>query len=152
MAAKKAEKTSENAGVKKGDKVKVDYVGTFEDGSVFDDSKSHGKPLEFEVGAGHVIPGFDNAVMGMNKGEKKSISIEPADAYGEHHAELMMKVSKDMVPTDKEPKPGMMMVVASQDGRKFPAVIKEIHEDHMILDLNHPLAGKKLKFEITLVE
>lgn len=138
--------------VKKGDKVKVDYIGRFEDGTVFDDSSKHGKPLEFEVGAGQVIPGFDNSVIGMNKGEKKSVLIEPKDAYGEPHPELVMKVPRDMLPKDKEPKPGMMMVVGTPDGKRFPAVIKEIHETEMIIDLNHPLAGRKLKFEITLVE
>ena len=138
--------------VKKGDKVKVDYVGKFEDGMVFDDSAKHGKPLEFEVGAGQVIPGFDNAVMGMKKGEKKAVEIEPKDAYGEHHAEMIMKVPRDMLPKDKEPKPGMMMVVGTPDGKRFPAVINEVGEKEMVIDLNHPLAGKKLKFEITLVE
>jgi FKBP-type peptidyl-prolyl cis-trans isomerase 2 len=138
--------------VKKGDKVKVDYVGSYEDGDVFDDSKRHGQPLEFQAGTGAVIPGFDNAVIGMKKGEKKIVTIEPKDGYGEHHPELIMKMPREMVPKDKEPQPGMMMVVGTPDGKKFPAIIREIGPTELLIDLNHPLAGKKLKFEITLVE
>jgi peptidylprolyl isomerase len=138
--------------VKKGDKVKVDYVGRFEDGVVFDESAKHGKPLEFEVGAGQVVPGFEKAVIGMKKGEKKEVTIEPKDAYGDHRAELIMKVPRNMLPAEKEVKPGMMMVVGTQDGKRFPAMIKEVAEKEMVIDLNHPLAGKKLKFEIALIE
>ena len=88
--------------VKKGDKVKVDYTGTLEDGTVFDSSEKHGQPLEFEVGAGQVIPGFENGIIGMEKGNEKDIEIKPADAYGEINPEMVKELPKDQFPQDKE--------------------------------------------------
>ena len=138
--------------VKKGDKIKVDYVGTLEDGTEFDNSAKHGHPLEFEVGAGQVIPGFDSAVMGMKKGERKKVRIESKDAYGEHKPELVKSFPRASLPTDKDFKPGMIMILGTPDGHKFPAVIVKVSDTELTLDLNHPLAGKSLNFEITVVE
>jgi peptidylprolyl isomerase len=140
------------AGVKKGDKIKVDYVGKLDDGTEFDSSIKHGAPLEFEAGAGMVIPGFDNAVIGMKKGEKKTVKIPAKDAYGERRPELMRAVPRASLPADKNFQPGMVMVLGTPDGHKFPAVIAKVDEKELLLDLNHPLAGKALTFEITLVE
>lgn len=137
--------------VKKGSKVKVDYTGKLEDGTVFDTSEGK-KPLEFEVGAGQIIKGFDDALIGMKKGEEKEIKLKPADAYGEHKPELMKKVPKEHLPKDPEPKAGMMLVLSTPDGRKFPAKIAEVDGKEVTIDLNHPLAGKTLNFKIKVVD
>jgi FKBP-type peptidyl-prolyl cis-trans isomerase 2 len=137
--------------VKKGDKVKVDYTGTLEDGTVFDSSKGKA-PIEFEVGSGKIIKGFDDGVLGMKKGEEKEIKIKPDDAYGQPRPELLKKIPRDKLPQDKEPKPGMMLMLSSPDGRQLPARITEVSDTEVTIDLNHPLAGKTLIFKIKVVE
>jgi len=137
--------------IKKGDKIKVDYNGKLEDGNVFDSSEKNG-PLEFEVGSGMIIKGFDNAVIGMKKGEEKEITIKPAEAYGEIHKELVQKVPRDKLPAEPEPKAGMVLVLQSPDGMQFPAKIAEVTKDEVAIDLNHPLAGKTLIFKIKIVD
>src|SRR3989344_578314 len=114
--------------IKNGDKVKVEYEGMLDDGTIFDSSKKHGQPLEFIVGEGNVIKGFDNAVRGMKKGEEKKVKIKAKDAYGESNPQLIKKVPREQLPQKQE--------------------IKE----EIILDLNHPLAGKDLTFKIKIVE
>ncbi|MEE9525094.1 MAG: peptidylprolyl isomerase [Candidatus Woesearchaeota archaeon] len=136
--------------VKKGDKIKVEYTGTLEDGTVFDTSEGK-QPLEFEVGAKKIIKGFDNAIIGMEKDEEKEITLQPAEAYGDHNPKLIQKVPKDKLPADKEPKVGMMLLMKTPDGKQFPAKIAEITDKEIALDLNHPLAGKVLKFKIKVV-
>ena len=138
--------------IKKGDKIKVEYKGTLEDGTIFDSSEKHGKPLEFEAGAGMVIKGFDEAVIGMEKGEEKEIKLQPTEAYGEPRPELMKKIPRDKLPKEPEPKPGMMLAMGTPDGKQFPAMIKEVDEKEITIDLNHPLAGKNLNFKIKIVE
>ncbi len=140
------------SGVKKGDMVKVDYTGTFDDGTMFDASEKHGQPLEFEVGSGQVIKGFDDAVMGMKAGQEKDIAIPPAEAYGEVKAELRKKVPRQQLPQDQEPKVGMVLAVGLPNGMQFPARIVEVTKDDVTIDLNHPLAGKTLHFKLKLVE
>ena len=136
--------------VKKGDKIKVEYTGTFEDGTVFDASEKHGKPLEFEAGAGTVVPGFDNAVIGMEEGEEKEVTIQPEDAYGHPNPEMVKKVPRDQLPKE-ELKQGMMLIMNLPNGMQFPAKISEVGDSEVTLDLNHPLAGKVLKFKIKVV-
>ncbi|MBU0979821.1 MAG: peptidylprolyl isomerase [Nanoarchaeota archaeon] len=138
--------------IKKGDKVKVEYTGMLEDGTVFDSSEKHGKPLEFEVGAGLVMPGFEKAVTGMKKGEEKEITLQPADAYGEHKPEFVKKMPKDQLPKDKEIKVGMFLVMALPNGMKLPAKIVDISDTEVSIDLNPPLAGKVLKFKLKVVD
>ena len=138
--------------VKKGDSVKIDYTGTLEDGTVFDASEKHGKPLEFSVGSGMVIKGFDDAVMGMEKGQEKEVTIQPADAYGDIKPDMMKKVPREQLPKEQEPKAGMMLVIGLPDGQQIPAKIAEVTDKEVTLDLNHPLAGKVLKFKIKVVE
>ena len=138
--------------VKEGDKVKVEYTGTFDDGTVFDASEKHGQPLEFEVGSKQVVPGFENAVIGMEKDEEKEVKLEPKDGYGDPNPELEKKVPKDQLPKDKELKPGMMLGVGLPTGQQIPAIIKEVGETEVTIDLNHPLAGKNLTFKIKVVE
>jgi len=136
--------------IKKGDKVKVDYTGKLDDGTVFDTSDGK-QPLEFEVGAGMVIKGFDEAVVGMKKGEEKEIKLKPEDAYGEPKKDLLKKIPKEQLPKEPEPKAGMALMLSTPDGKQFPAKITEVGKDDVTIDLNHPLAGKNLNFKIKIV-
>lgn len=138
--------------VKKGDKVKIEYTGTLDDGTVFDSSEKHGKPLEFEVGSGKVLKGFEDALTGMKKGEEKDIELKPEEAYGNQNPNLLKKVPKEQFPKDKELKPGMLLIIGTPDGRNFPAKIISVDDKEITLDLNHPLAGKTLHFKIKVVE
>lgn len=138
--------------VKKGDKVKVEYTGTLEDGTVFDASEKHGAPLEFEVGSGMVIKGFDEALVGMEKGEEKEVTIKPEQAYGDPNPEMVKKIPREQLPKDQEPKAGMMLIMSLPNGQQLPAKITEVSDKEVTLDLNHPLAGKTLKFKLKVVE
>ncbi len=137
--------------VKKGDKVKVDYTGKLEDGTVFDTSEGKA-PLEFEVGSGRIIKGFDDALIGMEKGQEKDIKISSADAYGSPNPQLVQKIPKEKLPAGQEPKKGMVLSLATPDGKRMPARIKEVSDKDITIDLNHPLAGKDLNFRIKLVD
>lgn len=137
-------------GVKEGDKVKVEYKGSLDDGTVFDSSEKHG-PLEFEVGKGQVIPGFEKAVLGMNKGEEKEVKIKAADAYGKPNPEAVQKIPKDNMPPGQEVKEGMLLVMNLPNGVKIPAKILKVEEKEVTVDFNHPLAGKDLNFKIKVV-
>ncbi len=132
-------------------KVKVQYEGRFDDGTIFDSSVSHGAPLEFEVGAQQVIPRFEQAVIGMKPGEKKEIVISPAEGYGEYNLNLVKKVPRNQLPQDQVPKSGMVLMVKLPDGTQLPAKITSVTEETVTVDLNHPLAGKTLHFTITLM-
>jgi FKBP-type peptidyl-prolyl cis-trans isomerase 2 len=142
----------DQAAVKKGDVVSLHYTGTLEDGSVFDTSKKRNEPLKFTAGSGQVIPGFDHAVVGMKKGEGKKFTLQPADAYGERKPDMTQTVPRKHLPKDQEPKPGMMLVMGTPSGQQVPAVITEVTADNVVLDMNHPLAGKALTFDIEIVE
>ena len=137
--------------VKKGNKIKVDYTGTLEDGTVFDTSKDK-LPLEFEVGSGQVIKGFDEAVTGMEKGQEKEINLKPSEAYGAINASLVNKIPRDKLPPEPEPKEGMALLLKSPEGKQFPAKITQVSDKEITIDMNHPLAGKTLKFKIKVVE
>ena len=134
--------------IKTGDKVKIEYTGTLDDGTVFDSSIDHGNPLEFEVGGGQVIKGFDDAVLGMKENEEKQFSILPADAYGEHDPTLVQKVPREVFPQDAELVPGLLFEAGLPTGEKVPATITEVQGEIISVDLNHPLAGKRLNFKI----
>jgi peptidylprolyl isomerase len=136
--------------VKKGDTVKVEYEGKLDDGTVFDSSKKHGQPLEFEAGAGKVIPGFDNAVIGMEEGEEKTVKIDVKDAYGERNDQLVKEVPRTQMP-EGDIKEGMMLGVGLPNGQQVPATISKVEAETVTLDLNHPLAGKNLTFEIKVI-
>ncbi len=138
--------------VKQGDKVEIEYTGKFEDGTVFDSSEKHGKPLEFEVGKGQIIKGFEDAVVGMEVGDEKEITLPPEEAYGNFNPQLQKKVPREQLPKDPEPKPGMMLAIGTPDGRQFPAKIVEVTDSEVTIDLNHPLAGKTLIFKIKVVK
>jgi len=137
--------------VKKGDTIKVHYHGTLNDGTIFDSSLQR-EPLEFEVGGGMVIPGFDNGVLGMAIGEKRTINIPADEAYGQKQEEMIMEFPRDRFPEDMTPEVGMQLMMSSQTGQQFPVVVADVREDVVVLDANHPLAGKDLTFDLELVE
>jgi len=137
--------------VKKGDKVKVHYTGRLLDGTEFDSSAGR-SPLEFTVGAGQMIRGFDTGVEGMAIGEKKTLQIPSQDAYGERSEEAMIEFPKSNVPDDMTLSPGMQLTLRDQQGNPVPVTVAELKDDVIILDANHFLAGKDLVFDIELVE
>ncbi|MFC1685723.1 peptidylprolyl isomerase [Nanoarchaeota archaeon] len=140
--------------IKKGDKVKVEYEGKFEDGTVFDSSThgDHSHPIEFVVGTGQVVKGFDNAVEGMEKDQEKEFTVSPDEGYGQPNPELKKEIPRTVLPKDQEPKVGAMLVMGMPNGQQIPAKIVAIEKDTVTLDLNHPLAGKKLLFKVKVVE
>jgi peptidylprolyl isomerase len=139
-----------NQAAKAGDTVQVHYTGKFDDGSVFDSSAGR-EPLEFTVGSGQVIPGFEQAVEGMAVGQTKTVTIPAAEAYGDRVAEAVLQVPREQLPPDLEPEVGQQLVMQSRDGRQIPIVVVEVTEDSITIDANHPLAGRDLTFEIELV-
>jgi FKBP-type peptidyl-prolyl cis-trans isomerase 2 len=137
--------------VKEGDVVKVHYTGKLVNGEQFDSSTGR-EPLEFTVGAGQMIKGFDAAMPGMNLGEKKTINIAPEDAYGVRSEEAIIEFPKENVPADMKLEPGMQLTLSNQEGYPVPVVVVEVKDDVIILDANHFLAGQELVFDIELVE
>jgi peptidylprolyl isomerase len=135
-----------------GDKVTLDYEGRFENGEIFDTSKheEHSHPLTFVVGEKQVIPGFEEAVIGMKIGEEKEFSIAPENAYGMPDERLFQEVPRNVLPSDPEPQEGMTLIMQTPQGN-IPVMISEVKEDSVILNLNHPLAGKTLIFKIKIL-
>jgi FKBP-type peptidyl-prolyl cis-trans isomerase 2 len=138
--------------VKKGDKVKVEYVGMLEDGTVFDSSQHHGGPLEFEAGSGQLIKGFDDGVLGMKPGEEKEIKIVPNDGYGNHDPQLVKEIPRNCFTENQEIEPGMMFMMTLQNGRQIPVKITNVSDTTVTIDANPPLAGKTLIFKIKIVD
>ena len=136
---------------KDGDTVKVHYTGTLENGEVFDTSQER-EPLEFQLGQGQLIPGFEKAVIGMSEGDSTTVDIPSDEAYGEVREDLVITVPKDQLPDDVEPQVGMQLQVNQQNGQPIPVRVTEIKKEELVLDANHPLAGKDLTFEIELLE
>ena len=135
---------------KNGDRVRVHYTGRLEDGQVFDSSKD-GEPLEFTVGGGEVIPGFDEAVRGMSFGDSKTVEIESDDAYGPRRDGLVTQISREAAHFPVEPQVGMRFGLPLQDGNQIEVVVTEVTDSHVTIDGNHPLAGEKLIFDLELV-
>ena len=138
--------------VKEGDLVKVHYTGKLVNGEQFDSSVGRGEPLEFTVGAGQMIKGFDDAMPGMAIGEKKTINIAPEDGYGHRSEEAIIEFPKENVPGDMVLEPGMPLTLSNQAGQPVPVIVVEVKDDIIILDANHFLAGQELIFDIELVE
>jgi peptidylprolyl isomerase len=136
---------------KSGDTVHVHYTGSLSDGTVFDSSRER-DPLSFTVGAGQVIPGFNNAVEGMNVGDSATVNIPAAEAYGEFREDFVIQVNPSDIPPEITPEVGMDLQLHQQDGGAIPVKITAVTEEKITLDANHPLAGKDLTFEIELME
>src|SRR6476620_3324400 len=137
--------------VKDGDVVRVHYTGKLTSGEQFDSSEGR-EPLEFTVGGGQMIKGFDDAMPGMSVGEKKTINILPGDAYGEKDENALIEFPKENIPADMKLEPGMQLQLRNESGQPFPVKVAEIKDDVVILDANHSLAGQELVFDIELVE
>lgn len=139
------------AKAKQGDTVSVHYTGKLEDGKVFDSSLKR-EPLQFTLGEGKIIPGFEVAVVGMSAGEKKTITLPPEEAYGPRREDVVVEMGRDKLPEGVEPQVGQRLQLTSADGQTLVAMIVDVREDAIVLDGNHPLAGKVLIFEIELVK
>ena len=135
---------------KSGDKVRIHYTGTLSDGSVFDSSEGR-DPLEFTLGSGQVIPGFDSGVTGMEVGEKKTIEIPCEDAYGPVQAGAIQDVPRDQIPAEIPLEVGLQLQMQSPQGQVIPVTVTKITDDAVTLDANHALAGKDLTFALELV-
>ncbi|MBS8227465.1 FKBP-type peptidyl-prolyl cis-trans isomerase [Vannielia litorea] len=136
---------------KAGDTLQLHYTGTLEDGTVFDSSEGR-EPLSFELGSGQIIPGLDAGVTGMEVGEKRTVRVEPGEAYGEHQADRVQAVERASVPDHIPTEPGTQLQVQTPDGQAMPVTVLEADEEKVVLDANHPLAGKTLTFDVELVE
>ncbi|MFL4468376.1 peptidylprolyl isomerase [Tateyamaria armeniaca] len=138
------------AEIKDGDTVRIHYTGTLKDGTTFDSSEGR-DPLEFVVGAGHIIKGLDSALPGMQEGEKKTVSIDCADAYGPINPALHQGVPRDAIPDDIPLEVGMQLQMQTPEGQPMPVTVTEIDDEQVMLDANHPLAGRDLVFEFEVV-
>lgn len=139
------------AQAKQGDTVSIHYTGRLLDGTVFDSSEDR-DPLQFTIGEGNLIPGFEDAVRGMEVGEEKTATVPAGEAYGEHRDDLVISVRQDQLPSDLEPETGQRLQMRTGDGPTFQVVVTEVAEDTVQVDANHPLAGHDLTFDIQLVE
>lgn len=137
--------------VKTNDTVKVHYTGKLTDGQVFDSSLER-EPIEFTVGGGKIIPGLENGLIDMEVNEKKTIKIPHGEAYGEVRDELFQEVSKDQLPDEIKPEVGMGLVSKNPDGSERQLRVAEVKEDAIVVDANHPLAGKDLVFDVEVME
>ncbi len=137
--------------IEKGQKVKIHYTGTLDDGKTFDSSAGR-DPLEFEMGAGMVIPGFETGVKDMAVGEKKTIHIPAAEAYGEKRDDMVMEFERSQLPEGLEPEVGMGLQMQGPQGQPIPVQITAVGETTITIDANHPLAGQNLNFDLELVE
>lgn len=147
------EKKAKSSGASKvgnGSRVTLEYKGTLDDGTMFDTCEG-GEPFQFEVGAGQVIKGFEEGVIGMSAGEQRQIKILAKDAYGERNDMFVQPIPKEMVKLDREIAPGMVLGIQSPDGRKIPVKVSKVDDKNIYLDMNHPLAGKNLNFKIKVI-
>lgn len=136
---------------KPGDTVKIHYTGTLDDGTQFDSSSGR-EPLEFTLGSGQVIPGFEKAVTGMAVGDSKSVNIPPEEAYGPRHEQMVQDVPRNALPDDLEPVEGMALQAQGPDGQVINLTVTAVEDDSITVDGNHPLAGQALNFQIQLVD
>lgn len=139
------------AQAKEGDEVQVHYTGRLEDGTVFDTSED-GEPLSFTIGENRVIPGFEEAVTGMQPGESKTTEVEPEQAYGEHREDMVMEMDRGQIPNEVDPEVGQQLQLRLENGQTVPVLITALGEDSVTIDANHPLAGRKLIFDIEVVD
>jgi peptidylprolyl isomerase len=143
--------TREERAVAAGDQIKVNYVGRFDNGEVFDTSEGR-EPLEFTVGGEQVIAGFDRAVVGLKPGESCKVVVAPTDGYGEHVSEMVVTIERQQIPDNDKLVLGSMLEVGMEDGQSLEVQVVELSDETAVLDGNHPLAGKELHFEIELLD
>ena len=129
--------------------VQVHYTGTLENGEVFDSSKGRA-PLEFQMGSGQIIPGFEQNVMGMAVNETKNFSLPPEQAYGQRDENLIREFPRSQTPEGFDPQVGQTVALMTEQGQQIPATVTEATPEKVVVDMNHPLAGKTLKFEVTV--
>ena len=134
--------------IQNGSTVNVHYVGKLSDGVVFDSSEGR-EPLQFQVGSGQIIPGFEEALIGKKVGDKVTVNIQPEFAYGPVREDLMVKVPLDKMPGEVEV--GQSLHAVGSNGQPIPVTVREVNEDHVVIDGNHPLAGKELTFDIEVI-
>ncbi|MFP4437813.1 MAG: peptidylprolyl isomerase [Chloroflexaceae bacterium] len=139
------------AEAKQGDTVKVHYTGKLDDGTVFDTSAER-EPLQFTIGQGQIIPGFEEAVVGMNEGESKTTQIPSDAAYGPHRDEMIVEVDRSQFPPNLDPEVGQQLQIRQPDGQAIVVTVTDLSDESATLDANHPLAGKDLTFDIELVQ
>ncbi|MFP4369616.1 MAG: FKBP-type peptidyl-prolyl cis-trans isomerase [Bacteroidota bacterium] len=137
--------------VKKGDTVKIHYTGKLESGEVFDSSKDR-EPLEFTVGTGQVIPGFENGILGMDKGETKTVEVPVDEGYGSYRDDLIFEIAKSELPPDIDPSVGERLQMQNDQGQVIGVTVSKVTDDTLFIDANHPLAGKDLEFDIELID
>ena len=137
--------------VKNNDTVKIHYTGKLEDGQVFDSSIER-EPIEFTIGGGQIIPGLEKGLIDMEVNEKKTIQIPQTEAYGDIQKELIQEIPKDQLPQEITPEVGMGLVAKNPDGSERQLRVAEVKEESIIIDANHPLAGKDLIFDVEVVE
>lgn len=152
MAKKETKEVSKNVTdkVKSGDKVTVHYTGKLSDGTKFDSSEGRA-PLTFTNGAGQVIPGFEKAVEGMKVKDKKNFTIPSHEAYGPVIKELVLEIPRERLPPQPDPQVGMQLIMKGPQGQQIPAMITKVEQSKVTIDMNHPLAGKDLNFDIEIV-
>lgn len=140
--------------VKQGDKVKIEYEGRLDDGNIFDTTQhgEHSHPLEFVLGEGKILPAFEQQIVGMEKGQEKEFKLSSEQAYGEHNPDAKKEFPRNMLPPGQEPKPGMVLMLGTPQGQQMPVKILEVTDDKIVVDFNHPLAGKDLTFKIKLID
>lgn len=138
--------------VKNTDTVRVHYTGTTDDGVTFDSSRERDEPLEFTMGQGQLIPGFEKAVEGMSVGDTAKVNIPTEEAYGPVREDMIVEVERSRFPEDISPEIGQQLQIQQPNGQPMPVVVKEVNETQVTLDANHPLAGQALTFDIELVE
>ncbi len=136
--------------IKNGDTVQVHYTGTLENGEVFDSSENR-DPLQFTMGAGQLIPGFEKAVMGLQVGDSTKAEIPCAEAYGVHNPQMEVTIPKSQLPDDMEPVVGLQLQLNQPDGQPIPCQVTKVEDEEVTIDANHPLAGKDLIFNIEIV-
>ena len=137
--------------VENGNNVQVHYIGTFDDGTEFDNSHDRGEPISFQVGTGQMISGFDAAVVGMSVGESKDITLAPDEAYGEHKEEFVKTYQRDVFPNEVQLTEGVTVAGQNELGQQMIAKVLSVSDDTVLLDFNHPMAGKNLNFNIEVV-
>lgn len=135
-----------------GSRIKVHYTGTFDDGEVFDSSRQAQEPFEFEVGAGQVIPGFENALVGMKAGEIKQVRLTEDEAYGPYNQEMVFDADPNQFEEGLSPEVGQQFQTQMQDGTPLLLTVKAVSEEKITLDANHPMAGKALNFDLEVIE